>query len=116
MNLKDYLKKSASADKWKRIGIERRAGVVVPLFSIYSKRSVGIGDFQDLKLLIDWASQTGNSIIQLLPMNEVGATFCPYDSVSSFALEPMYISLDKIPGMNKHSFLPRWRDLVKNFL
>ena len=83
-----------SADKWKRVGIQKMAGILVPLFSLYSKNSFGIGDFSDLKLLIDFASLTGNSIIQLLPVNEVGSLFCPYDSLSSFALEPVYIGLN----------------------
>jgi 4-alpha-glucanotransferase len=73
--------------------LKRRAGILAPLFSIYSKNSLGIGDFEDLKLLIDWSSECGYSIIQLLPMNEVGPTFCPYDSISSFALEPAYARL-----------------------
>ena len=73
--------------------LKRRAGILAPLFSIYSEDSLGIGDFEDLKLLIDWSSKCGYSIIQLLPMNEVGPTFCPYDSISSFALEPVYARL-----------------------
>ncbi|MDP2929592.1 MAG: 4-alpha-glucanotransferase [Candidatus Omnitrophota bacterium] len=73
--------------------LKRRAGVLVPLFSIYSDDSLGVGDLEDLKLLIDWCAKTGYSIIQLLPMSEVGSTFCPYDSISSFALEPMYMRL-----------------------
>jgi 4-alpha-glucanotransferase len=42
---------------------------------------------------VDWCKETGLSIIQLLPMNEVGSTFCPYDSISSFAIEPMYAAV-----------------------
>jgi len=79
------------------LGQEKRAGILAPLFSLYSKNSLGIGDFSDLKLLVDFAHQSGNSIIQLLPMNEVGPVFCPYDSLSSFALEPMYIAPDSRP-------------------
>ncbi len=79
--------------------MHKRAGVLAPLFSIYSKKSIGIGDFSDLKLLIDWAKETGNSIVQLLPMNEVGSLFCPYDSLSSFALEHAYASI-KSPKMD----------------
>lgn len=86
-----------SGKGWKRVGIRRRAGVLVPLFSVYSKNSVGIGDFGDLKLLVDWCEKTGNSILQLLPMNEVSSTSCPYDAISSFALEPAYISLKDLP-------------------
>ena len=84
-------------NNWDRIGLETRAGVLAPLFSVYSEKSLGIGEFEDLKYLVDWCVKTGNSILQLLPMNEVGPTFCPYDSISSFALEPMYVSL-KGPG------------------
>lgn len=72
---------------------KRMAGVLSPLFSIYSDKSLGIGDLEDIKLLIDWCKRCGISILQLLPMNEVGPTFCPYDSISSFALEPMYVYL-----------------------
>ena len=76
---------------------------MVPLFGVYSKNSLGIGDFSDLKLLVDWCEACGNSIIQLLPMNEMGALFCPYDSESSFALEPSYISLEEIlPEQNQN--------------
>lgn len=90
------LLKTGSADKWKAIGTHARAGVLVPLFSVYSKNSIGIGDLDDLRLLVDFCERTGLSIIQLLPMNEVGSTFCPYDAVSSFALEPSYVSLSAI--------------------
>lgn len=87
-----------SADKWKRIGAKRRAGVLAPLFTVYSRNSVGIGDLADLRMLIDWCEKTGNSILQLLPMNEIGSTSCPYDAISSFALEPMYISIEDVPA------------------
>jgi len=98
----EYLFNTSSGDKWKRIGTKKRSGFVVPLFSVYSRGSVGIGDFSDLKLLIDWCSDTGNSVIELLPMNEMGVLFCPYDSESSFALEPAYICLQEIiPKENK---------------
>ncbi len=83
-----------SKNSWGEIGEGRRSGVLVPLFSVYSRRSAGIGDFEDLKLLADWCEKTGNSIMQLLPMNEVGDNFCPYESVSSFALEPMYAAIE----------------------
>jgi 4-alpha-glucanotransferase len=91
--LREYLQGKYSKDKWDRIGSYKRAGVVAPLFSLYSSQSVGIGEFDDLRLLVDWCVKAGNSIIQLLPLNECGPTFCPYDSVSSFALEPSYLAL-----------------------
>ncbi|MCX5701072.1 MAG: 4-alpha-glucanotransferase [Candidatus Omnitrophica bacterium] len=76
---------------------KKRVGVLVPLFSVYSKNSFGIGDFSDLKLLVDWICENSNSLLQLLPMNEMGGQDCPYDSSSSFALEPAYISFLDLP-------------------
>lgn len=84
---------SACGKIWKKIGAQRRAGVTTPLFSVYSSKSVGIGEVPDLKLLIDWCRQTGLSIIQLLPLNDVGFDFRPYDAQSSMALDPMYLAL-----------------------
>src|SRR4030042_7134409 len=72
---------------------QKRAGVLAPLFCLYSRKVSGSGDCADLKLFRGGASLSGNSIVQLLPMNEVGSLFCPYDSLSSFALEPAYIFL-----------------------
>ncbi len=95
MTYRSFLK-SISAKQWKRVGLRRRAGVATPLFSIYSKKSVGIGEIPDLKLLIDWCRMTNMSLIQLLPMNDTGFSFTPYDAQSGFALEPMYVSLDHL--------------------
>ncbi|MDD5432341.1 MAG: 4-alpha-glucanotransferase [Candidatus Omnitrophica bacterium] len=111
----EYLLATKSQEKWKKIGLSKRVGVVAPIFSLCSKQSQGIGDLNDLKLLVDWAAKSGNSIIQLLPMNELGGVFCPYDSVSSFALEPSYICLkDKFLPKNK-TILARIDALSKNF-
>lgn len=107
----NYLLNSPSSDKWKRIGTQKRAGVLVPLFSVYSKQSIGIGDLNDLKLLVDWAVKTGISIIQLMPLNELGQTFCPYDCISSFALEPAYLSLSLVSGANEAYFSQRIKQL-----
>ncbi|MCX5703015.1 MAG: 4-alpha-glucanotransferase, partial [Candidatus Omnitrophica bacterium] len=114
-NLAEYLLNTASGDKWKGTRVQRRSGISVPLFSVYSQESVGIGEFADLKLLLDWANQTGNSIIQLLPMNEVGSLFCPYDSISSFALEPAYISFREIPQAGNKTIQKKIKDLKKLF-
>ena len=111
LNLENYLFKSISRDNWKNIGFRKRAGVLFPLFTAYSKDSFGIGDLGDLKLIVDWARLTANSIIQLLPMNEVGSTFCPYDALSSFALEPAYICLKDFPGLAGKKFNSAIEDL-----
>jgi 4-alpha-glucanotransferase len=110
LSLENYLAQSISKDNWKNIGFKKRAGVLIPLFTVYSQNSYGIGDLGDLKLIIDWAKLTANSIIQLLPMNEVGAMFCPYDAVSSFALEPAYICLNEFSALRGKKFKPSAND------
>ena len=72
--------------------LKRMAGVLVPLFCVYSDKKSVKSNFDNIKLLADWCKLCGLSIIQLLPMNEVGITSCPYDSISSFALDPKYAS------------------------
>ncbi|MDR2232127.1 MAG: 4-alpha-glucanotransferase [Tannerella sp.] len=77
------------------------AGTVVPVFALRSKKSFGIGDFHDLKLLIDWAKLTGQKVIQLLPMNDTTSTYTwtdsyPYNAISTYALHPIYISLSEL--------------------
>ena len=100
----DDLLTTLSAEQWKRIGIQRRSGLATPLFSIYSSRSIGIGDIVDIKLLVDWCCLTGMSIIQLLPMNDVGFNFRPYDAQSTFALDPMYLSILELKNVKLPSF------------
>lgn len=76
----------------------RGAGVAIPVFSLRSEESFGVGEFRDLKKLVDWASATGQSIIQLLPINDTTMTRTwtdsyPYNANSTFALHPQFISL-----------------------
>jgi 4-alpha-glucanotransferase len=105
-----------SKKKWEDIGVSKRSGVLVPLFSVYSRQSLGIGEYDDIRLLVDWCKKTGNSILQFLPMNEVGPVFCPYDSTSSFALEPMYMTLGQLPGARKKNIKASIDRLKKTFL
>lgn len=79
-------------------GLERwrAAGVAVPVFSLRSDDDCGCGDFEDLKLLVDWAAATGLQMIQVLPVNDTTMTRTrsdsyPYSAVSSFALHPLYL-------------------------
>ncbi|MBR4851266.1 MAG: 4-alpha-glucanotransferase [Tidjanibacter sp.] len=74
------------------------AGVAIPVFSLRSNQSQGIGDFVDLKKMGDWAVATGQKIIQILPINDTTMTRTwkdsyPYSSISIFALNPMYLSI-----------------------
>ncbi len=111
----DHLLSTISKDQWKRIGINRRSGVVVPLFSVYSSNSTGIGELPDIKLLVDWCVKTGMSIIQFLPINDVGFNFRPYDTESMFALDPMYLAIDKMVSINPAPFQNDLKQLKKDF-
>lgn len=77
------------------------AGVAVPVFSLRSERSWGIGEFLDLKLLVDWAVSTQQRIIQILPINDTTSSNTwgdayPYRCISVFALNPIYLNLDEL--------------------
>ncbi len=104
-----------TSNHWQRIGIKRRAGICAPLFSIYSKDSIGIGEFPDIKILGEWCKQSGFSIIQLLPLNEVGSDFTPYSSISTFALEPMYLKLSELKNVDTEKFSKDILSLKRKF-
>ncbi|TMI62857.1 MAG: 4-alpha-glucanotransferase [Bacteroidetes bacterium] len=81
----------------------RGAGVAIPVFGLRSKDGLGIGEFNDLKQLVDWAKTTGLKMIQLLPINDTTATYkksdsYPYAAISAFALHPAYINLETVAG------------------
>ena len=76
----------------------RGAGTAIPVFSLRTENDFGVGEFYDLKPLVDWAASTGQSIIQLLPINDttMSGTYedsYPYNPNSTFALHPQYINL-----------------------
>ena len=84
----------------------RGAGVALPVFSLRSKNSFGVGEFADVKLLVDWAKLTGLKLIQLLPLNDTTATHTwkdsyPYAAISAFALHPIFLNLEKTAGKNQ---------------
>jgi isoamylase len=74
---------------------KRRAGVLLPLFSLRSKGNWGIGDINDLARFAAWAQRAGFSALQLLPINAVsGFDASPYAAISAYAIDPVYLSLD----------------------
>lgn len=86
----------------------RVAGVVVPVFSLRSELSYGVGDFGDLKRFVDWAVMTGMKVIQLLPVNDTTASHTwsdsyPYNIVSAFALHPHYLDLEAFGSLKNKS-------------
>ena len=77
----------------------RVAGVMVPVFSLRSEHSYGVGDFGDLRRFVDWVVATGMKVIQLLPVNDTTTNHqwmdsCPYNIVSAYALHPHYVDLE----------------------
>ena len=82
-------------------GLYRGAGVAIPVFSLRSENSLGVGEFADLKPLADWAAQTGLKLIQILPINDTTSSHdwtdsYPYSAISVDALHPIYLRLDDL--------------------
>lgn len=100
-----YLAHSPAASQWQKIGIKPHHGIAVPLFSLHSTHSYGIGEFTDLPLLIDWCASIGFDVIQLLPLNDTGHGVSPYSAISAFALNPIFLGLDSLPQVHEHPFL-----------
>jgi len=88
----------------------RGAGVAIPVFSLRSEASFGIGEFSDLKPLTDWCAGAGLKMIQLLPVNDTSATLTwtdsyPYAAISAFALHPVYLDLKKVVSAENQGLL-----------
>ena len=88
------------AEKFDRPGF-RGVGTAIPVFSLRTADDFGIGEFRDLRPVVDWAAATGQCILQLLPVNDTTrkgewADSYPYSPVSTFALHPLYIHLQDL--------------------
>ncbi|HEX4849420.1 MAG TPA: 4-alpha-glucanotransferase, partial [Puia sp.] len=96
----------------------RAAGVSIPVFSLRSKNSCGVGEFTDLKLLVDWAKKVGLKLIQILPVNDTSATHTwqdsyPYAAISAFALHPIYLNLEEVAGKKNAALLKPYKKVQK---
>lgn len=96
------------------------AGVAVPVFALKSEKSFGVGDFGDLKRMIDWAVHTHQKMVQILPLNDTTMTHTwtdsyPYNSISIYAFHPMYADLNQIGALKDKeltaSFQKRQKEL-----
>lgn len=95
----------------------RLAGTVIPLFSIRSESSWGIGDFGDIKKMVDWLTATGQNVLQLLPVNDTTVNggsedSYPYNCISVFALNPIYTDMQSLPRLDsdkRNAFYERKR-------
>lgn len=80
------------------------AGTLVPVFSLRTRKSAGIGDFGDLKTMIDFVASTGQKVLQLLPINDTTITHTwtdsyPYSCICVFAIHPQYANLHALPEL-----------------
>ena len=95
---------------WKGVGI------AMPVFSLRSQNGLGIGEFTDIKLLVDWATQVGMKMVQILPINDTSASGTwvdsyPYAAISVYALHPMYLNIESIEGFEKNVDHAEYRKL-----
>lgn len=94
-------------DEWKT------AGVVIPVFSLRSESSQGVGDFGDLRKLADWAARVGMHVIQLLPVYDTVQTHTwrdcyPYSAISVYAFHPMYTDISSLPQIKDAGFMKKY--------
>jgi 4-alpha-glucanotransferase len=75
----------------------RRSGILVPLFSVPSDTSWGIGDIGDLRYVTSWLASAGQTVLQLLPINEMAAgQQSPYSAMSAMAIDPIYLDVSAV--------------------
>jgi 4-alpha-glucanotransferase len=96
-------------DTWKGTGI------AIPVFSLRSEKSFGVGEFTDINTLVDWATITGIRMVQLLPVNDTISSGTwqdsyPYSAISAFALHPLYLNLEKMAGKDHASVILALRE------
>lgn len=87
-----------------RIWNTKVAGTLVPVFSLRSRDNFGVGDFGDLKKMVDFVASTGQRVLQVLPINDTTTTHTwvdsyPYSCISIFALHPQYVDLTALPPL-----------------
>jgi len=104
---------------WDWFGLTERQtmrGVAVPLFSLRTNNDFGIGEYADLPKLGDWCIANGLSIIQILPINDTTAHYdwrdsYPYNAISAFALNPIYLNLQQL-GIKEDAAFKRIRTIL----
>ena len=94
------------------------AGTVIPIFSLRSEGSFGVGDFGDLKMMIDWCAKTKQRFLQVLPINDTNITHTwqdsyPYNSISIYALHPQYTDLRQLPKIKDETLNIKFQQLQK---
>ncbi len=114
--LQSLLLEKKTASCWEKIPFRPHHGICVPVFSLKSSLSEGIGDFYDLFLLIQWVKKIGMDLIQILPINDTGLAKSPYSAQSAFALDPVYIRIACLPNMESNPFWKKKGELLRKEL
>ena len=94
------------------------AGTVIPIFSLRSEGSFGVGDFGDLKMMIEWCDKTKQRVLQVLPINDTNMTKTwqdsyPYNSISIYALHPQYTDFRQLPAIKDKAKREAFENLRK---
>ena len=75
----------------------RKSGILLPVFSLPG--AYGIGTFsQEARDFIDFLKEAGQSCWQILPVGPTGSGDSPYQTFSTFAGNPYFISLEDLIG------------------
>lgn len=88
-------------------------GTAVPLFSLRSEKSYGVGDFSDAIRLLEWLERRGQKVLQLLPFYDTTFSYTkhdsyPYNSVTTYGLHPLYMDVRKLPFYEEHLKREDW--------
>jgi len=95
------LESTITGKAWQKVGMHHHHGMNIPLASIHTKQSCGIGEYLDLLPLIDYLASIKFDVLQLLPLNDSGLDHSPYSALSSTALHPIYLSLHALPHQSR---------------
>ncbi len=96
----------------------RGSGLAIPVFSLRTRKSGGVGEFLDLKPLIKWASRTGMRLLQILPVNDTVAHHTwldsyPYSAISVFAMHPIYLNMKAMGALRDKKEMKKFLEAGK---
>ena len=75
----------------------RHVGLLIPLFSLPSSSSWGIGEIPDIPLVARWLQHGGQNLLQMLPINEMApGQKSPYSAITAMAIDPIFIGLREV--------------------
>lgn len=97
-----FFARSPAAKQWQQVQIRHHHGLVIPLFSLHSAHSCGIGEYPDLIPILDWCQSIGFDVVQLLPLNDTGWGTSPYSALSAIALNPIHLGLSSLPYFSEY--------------